>query len=299
MAKTGCLAACLALVLAHRALSAPQTEEPEGPDSAAAIMARVAANQDRAEALRARYLYVQHARVASRKGKRILCEEITDSRVAPSATGSSRQLLQLDGRALEKGRYVNFHSLREENGKAEGGKTDGNDVDCSLVEHMRANLLHERSRDGVNAHLFPLTSKEQAQYRFQWMGREHTQGREVFHIEFRPKDKEDYAWKGDAYIDTAAYQPVVVSTALSRKVPFAVRTLLGINVPGLGFTVTYVPVEDGVWFPASFGTEFQIEVLFFFRRTITMNAENRDFEKTTVTSHMLDAGETEKPPAKQ
>lgn len=263
-------------------------------------MARVAANQDRAEALRTRYVYVQHARVGSRKGKRIMCEEITDSRVTPSTTGSSRQLLELDGRALEKGQYVKFHSLKTERAKAAEDDMEATIGDeCDLVENMRGHLLNGKSRDGINAHLFPLTSKEQAQYQFEWVGREQTQGRQVFHIEFRPKDKGDYAWKGDAYIDAAEYQPVVVSTALSRKIPFAVRTLLGTNVPGLGFTVTYAPVEDGVWFPASFGTEFQIEALFFFRRAITMNVENRDFEKTTVTSHMTEAGETGKPSARQ
>ena len=49
----------------------------------------------------------------------------------------------------------------------------------------------------------------------------------------------------DAYIDTAAYQPVLITTVMARKIPFVVRTLLGTNVPGLGFTVTYAPQSDG------------------------------------------------------
>jgi len=100
--------------------------------------------------------------------------------------------------------------------------------------------------------LFPLTSKEQAGYVFQMAGRERLNGRDVFHITFRPKDKDDFGWKGVAYVDTAAYQPVLVTTEMARKIPFAVRTFLGTNVPGLGFTVIYAAQPDGVWFPVSF-----------------------------------------------
>lgn len=74
---------------------------------------------------------------------------------------------------------------------------------------------------------------------------------------------------------------------MARKVPYAVRTLLGTNLPGLGFTVTYAPLPDGVWFPVSFGTEFKVHLLFFYSRGITINVENRDFEKTHVTSDVV------------
>jgi hypothetical protein len=78
---------------------------------------------------------------------------------------------------------------------------------------------------------------------------------------------------------------------LSRRIPLAIRMLLGTNVPGLGFTAIYAPQPDAkpnaVWFPVSFGSEFKIHVLFFFSRQITIAAENRDFEKTHVTSTIL------------
>ena len=74
---------------------------------------------------------------------------------------------------------------------------------------------------------------------------------------------------------------------MARKIPFAVRTLLGTSLPGLGFTVTYAPQPDGVWFPETFGTEFKLKILFFFSREILISARNRDFEKTHVTSHIL------------
>jgi hypothetical protein len=255
--------------------------------SADAIMARVAENQDRAEADRSRYTYVQHARVVSRKGEKVTCEQVTDFRVTPSATGSDQQLLKVDGRVLRKGHYMTYAALP-------GAKEDDDELDieigdddCHLVEGLRANFTTAKSRDGISSQLFPLTSRNQAEYRFQSIGREHTNGRDVFHIEFRPKQKNDFGWKGDAYIDTAAFQPVVVSTAMARKIPFAVRTLLGTNLPGLGFTVTYAPLPDGVWFPVSFGTEFKVHVLFFYSRVITINVQDREFVKTHVTSKIV------------
>ena len=163
----------------------------------------------------------------------------------------------------------------------------GGSADRQMVEHMRKNLINDRSRDGIDTRLFPLTTKEQANYGFELVGRERMNGRDVFHVVFRPREKQDFGWRGDAYIDAAAYEPVLVTTGMARKIPFAVRTFLGTNLPGLGFTVTYAPQPDGVWFPVSFSTEFNIEVLFFFRRTILIDAQNVDFEKTHVTSRIV------------
>ena len=57
-------------------------------------MARVAANQDASEAERTHFVYVQHVRVTSRKGNTVRCEEITDIRITPTATGFHQQLLK-------------------------------------------------------------------------------------------------------------------------------------------------------------------------------------------------------------
>jgi len=261
------------------------------------IMARVASNQDRAEAERGRYVYVQHARVMSRKGKTVMCEEVTDSRVTPTASGSHAELLKLQGRVLVKHRYISYDALpapkedgatavRNEDGS--GSVEVGDDsMDRGLVEQMRADLRANKSKDGIDPRLFPLTSGGQSEMLFQLIGREHRDGREVFHIAFRPKDKDEFGWKGEAYIDTTVYEPVLVSTAVARKIPLAVRTLLGTSVPGLGFTVVYAPQGDGVWFPVSLGTEFKLHVLFFFSREIVIDAENREFEKTHASATMV------------
>lgn len=260
-------------------------------------MGQVAANQDRSEAERAHYLYIQHARVTSSKGNTVRCEEITDSRVIPSDSGSQQQLLKLDGRLLVKHVYQTYTQLptpktattNTEKKDLEISIGEDEDTDRSLVEQMRNNLTNTESKDGIGAGLFPLTTKSQATYQFHLLGKEHINGREVFHIAYEPADKSEYDWKGDAYIDTSAYQPVVVRTALSRKIPFAVRTLLGTNLPGLGFTVIYAPQKGDVWFPVSFGTEFKIKVLFFFSRNIVISAQNTAFEQTHVTSKILPA----------
>jgi hypothetical protein len=284
-------------------------------------MARVGENQDRAEAERAHYVYVQHAKMVSRRGNTVMCEEITDYRMTPSMDGSHEQLLKLEGRQLSKHKYLDYHALPPEQAKIEEAakepKTqeppkdekedpakdpqkkddDHHDtirvniaedsMDRDLVENMRWNLIHDKSKDGISAHLFPLTTKDQVEYDFRMLGRERLNGRDVFHISFRPKKKDDFGWSGDAYIDTTAYEPVLITTGMSRKIPFAVRTLLGTNLPGLGFTVTYAPQPDGVWFPVTFSTEFKIHVLFFFHREIILDAQNREFEKTHVTSRIV------------
>ena len=260
-------------------------------------MAQVAANQDRSQAERAHFLYVQHARVISRKGKTIHCEEITDTRVAPTAKGSVLKLLKLDGRLRVKHNYVTYHDLLPEHGdsnvKPEHDSVTINldsasGLDRDLVENMRKNLTQDDSKDGLSARLFPLTTEDQKGFDYRLIGSENMNGRSVYHIAFQPKDKEEFTWKGDAYIDREALEPVVIRTTQARKIPFAVRTLLGVNLPGLGFTVVYAPQQDKVWFPVSFGTEFKIKVLFFFSREILIAVDNGHFERTHVTMKLQD-----------
>ena len=286
------------------------------------IMAKVAANQDRTEAARTHYIYQQHIRIASRKpGGKVMCEEVTDSRVSPRATGSYQELLTLDGRCWRKGHYVHYTTLQEQGtsgpkekeAKTEKEDLDGLDID--LVENLRKNLTNDgsegmketgqdnaghgvhvhvdvadegQSKDGLAKGLFPLTTKQQAKYLFKLEGQQAMNGREVYRVSFRPKDKNDFDWKGEAFIDGHEFEPVVVYTEMSRKIPLAVRTLLGTNLPGLGFSVTYDREPDGVWFPVSFGTEFRMRVLFFIARDISMSLANTHFEKTHSDVRILD-----------
>ena len=268
------------------------------------------ADQDRAEAERSHFVYVQHVRALSRKGKTVRCEEITDARVTPSDKGSHQELLKLDGRLFVRGKYVTYSTLPDPKEKAVDASPDNKDenlhanirseddnekMDRDLIENLRHNLLDADSKDGVAAGLFPLTSKAAPHYIYRLLGRELRNGRDAFHISFTPKDDE-YDWKGDAWIDTTAYEPIVVRTKLDKDIPFAVRLLLGTSLPGLGFTVIYAPqptnTPDALWFPSSFGTEFKMNILFFLHRTIVLDAQNREFEKTHVKSTILPSPES-------
>jgi hypothetical protein len=286
-----------ALLLLSIVSAAARAQQPTADD----IMQRVAANQDRSEAARSHYVYVQHARTLSRKGKTTQCEEVTDFRITPTDKGSQQQLLSLDGQLLYKGKYLHYTHLQSQDAKQKQNAAtppdndlpadDDDPMDLDLVENMRQNLVADNSKDGIGAGLFPLTSKVQADYTYTLVGRAPIDGRDCFHITFRPRDKDDFGWKGDAWIDAKAFQPVLVHTTMARNIPFAVRTLLGTSVPGLGFTVTYAPepadTPDALWFPISFGTEFKLHVLFFLNRTIVLDVRNRDFEQTHVHSTLL------------
>ena len=204
-------------------------------------MARVATNQDQAEAERARYVYVQHAKMVSRHGGTVMCEEITDYRMTPSSEGSHEELLNLDGRQRKNHEYLTYHALRPDQVKTKTEDPPKKDpdpatipvtisddsIDRDIVQNMRWNLIHDKSKDGISAHLFPLTSKDQQDYLFHMVGRERMNGRDVFHISFLPKKKDDFGWSGDAFIDTAAFQPVLVTTGMARK-----TTLRGAHASG-------------------------------------------------------------------
>jgi hypothetical protein len=254
--------------------------------TAAAIMARVAANQDRSNQLRTDYIYHQRVRVAARKTNgRLMCQETLDYLVIPAPKSTKKALQKLTGRYWHKGRYVDFHQ-----------KLRGNDesVDCDVADALGEDLTSERSKDGVAKDLFPLTSDQQKNDRFNLIGEETLQGRKVYRVGFRPKDKKEWDWAGEADIDTIDFQPVDVFTKPSRRIPLVIRTFL-LALPGVGFNVEYQRQPDGVWFPSSFGTEFRVRFVMFYRRLYTISLENTGFRHTRVTSKIRYAGPAASP----
>ena len=245
-------------------------------------MSRVAANQDRSDALRKQYVYRQHIHILTHKPKgRILREETTDYDVIPTPDGTQKELKQISGRYWHDGKYETF----------QGNPVPGTgSLDGGLIQGFRDDLSDEKSKDGLAKDLFPLTSEQQKNYEFKLLGEEVQSGRKVYHIGFRPKDKDEFTWAGEAYIDSAEFQPVRVFTKLSRRIPFGVRTFLGTDLPGIGFNVVYQRQEQGVWFPATFGTEFRIRALFFINREMSIALENSGFERTHVESKMKVVG---------
>jgi len=288
----------LAFLLAA-GLADGQSAQPEvqtEPLKADDIMARVAANQDRSEAWRKEYVYKQHIHIATHKPNRMVREETADYDVVPLPNGTQKQLKLLTGRYWNKGKYVDFQGE-----PVPGASTDadfihylrnyepvpGANTDADLIHYLRNYLSNDKSKDGLARALFPLTSEEQKNYAFKLLGQEVEAGRNVYHIAFTPKDKdkdkEELTWAGEAFIDAAEFQPVRVFTRMSQRIPLLVRTTW-FDLPGLGFNVVYKRLEDGAWFPSSFGTEFRMHVgpLFFINRDISISLKNSGFEHAHV-----------------
>jgi len=272
-----------------------QAEIPAETLSADQIMARVAANQDRSEALRKEYVYKQHIHIVTHKpNSRMMREETADYDVEPQADGIQKRLKVLTGRYWNKNKYVEFQGdpgpkvksidpdLMENLHNREPAPLIGT-TDAELIHYLRNYLLDDKSRDGVARALFPLTLEVQKGYAFRLLGQEVEGGRRVYSVAFTPKDKQELAWEGEALIDAEEFQPVRVFTKLTGNIPLLVRTMW-FDLPGFGFSVDYKRQENGVWFPSSFGTEFRVHTgpVFFFNRDVAISVSNSAFERTNV-----------------
>jgi hypothetical protein len=273
------------LFLATVLLVAAAASEP--PKSADEIMARVAINQDAAQSARAAFVYRQNVVVRLRDTHgHLVREEISEYQVTPGSKQTHKELVKFSGRYQKGGSMVAY----AESGK---DKEDGfrEEADSDIAHNMRDDLTGDRkSKDGVAPQLFPLTAKEQRKYHFTIKGEETYRGTEVYRIAFEPKqntplldmDDDDPPWSGEALISKIDFQPVTITTKLAKKVPFLVRTALGTNLPGLGFSIQYEKFDNGVWFPVSYGTEFRVHVLFVYSRQVSISLVNSDFRRADV-----------------
>ncbi len=245
------------------------------------IMARVAANQAKSVEARKQFVYKQEELVALRRSNgTVECEGKREYTVAPGPRGIERQVVKSEGTDESCTIHMNLDNDSGNNGlslQVNNNSTEG------------LNTSMGNTKDGIPRDLFPLTTQQQRLYEYKLRGTETAKGRSAYRVSFRPNhqrdaDGDEGYWKGEALIDAEEFQPVMVTTDLTAKIPMAVRVLLGTNVRGVGFAVSYQRVADGVWFPASFGGEFKVNVLFFFRRTMAINVKNGDFKRTDVKS---------------
>jgi hypothetical protein len=244
-------------------------------------MARVARNQTHSQEARREYTYHQKQLLRMlRGGGKVAREERREYDVTPAAHGFQKELAHFEGRYEFKGSYVPYDRP--------GYTYKELDIDGELIHEMSEEMTNDKhSRDGISADLFPLTGHEQRKYNFQLVRREKYRGSDVYRVKFEPKphqEMDEAAWKGEALIDTAEFQPVFVQTSLATKIPLAVKTLLGTNIHGLGFAISYQKFEDGVWFPVSYGGEFEVRAVFFYKRKISVSMTNADFRRTHVDS---------------
>jgi hypothetical protein len=269
------------------AVPAASTPPPGAPLTADQIMARVAANQDRADALRSEYIYHQRIRVLLEKASGKRMRDVTsDYLVTPTPDGTKKELTHIEGYYRHKGKYLAFQGP----GALPSGSTtsvrcctvpDEDSIDGGMAQDFRDDLLNDKSKDGLASDLFPLTTENQKNDRFQLLGQEVIHGRPTYRLKFSPKDRSDIDWAGEADIDVADLEPVRVYTKLSRPIPFLIRKFL-VDLPGVGFDVEYARQPDGVWFPVSFGTEFRVRVVMFWARNIIVSMSNSDFEHAQV-----------------
>ncbi len=250
------------------------------------IMARVAENQDRAQKLRGAYVYEQEIRVRLFKGKnKLVREETRWYAVTPTAEGVKRELSKFLGRVRWKKDLLDYHQADY--------RTGGLDLDGDLAEAFSESIAADRkSKDGIGQDWFPLTEREQRHYEFHLRGEEEYHGRRVYSVTFAPRRKgnllhdEAGTWKGEVLVEEEQFQPVLIVTELAQGVPLWVKTVFGTNVKQVGFKLTYEEFDDGIWFPVSYGGEFKLKALFFYRRTIALSMENRGFRKAEVTSRV-------------
>ncbi|HEX3746051.1 MAG TPA: hypothetical protein VHW09_19050 [Bryobacteraceae bacterium] len=255
------------------------------PTSVSGIMARVALNQQISRQARTHYLYRQDQTIRMRRPNgKIAREQSAEYRVTPGKDDAEKTLQKFDGRYEHKGKYVSYDKP--------GYTYRGLDIDGDLIQQMADDMMNDRkSRDGIGHELFPLTAQEQKNYDFRLTGKETYRGRSVYRIAFSPKPRTqmdfDEAWKGEALIDAEEYQPITVETAMAQKMPAWAKIVLGTDVKGLGFSVTYQKFDDGAWFPVSYGGEFEVRGVFFYKRNISVSMQNTDFRKTDVKSTLV------------
>lgn len=274
------------MTVAGWAVVAVMASAGNSPTDVAGIMARVAANQEAAREARQNYVYRQQQTIRMRRPNGKLAREQTaEYMVTPGKGGVAKQLAKFAGKYESKGKYISYDQERYQYKDL--------DIDGDLIEDMAQDMMNDgSSRDGIGQDLFPLIAKEQVKYVFRLVRKEAYRGRAVYRVAFEPRRGEDQAsWKGEALIDALEYQPVSVSTSLAQKIPAAVKVLLGTDIKGLGFSIDYRKFEDGVWFPVSYGGEFAVRGLFFYRRNISVALENSDFRKTDVKSTLVYAAD--------
>ena len=253
------------------------------PLTAETVMTRVAENQDRANEARAAYVYHQDILIRlNRTNGKLAREEYSEYTVTPTPNGTQRERLAFHGKYMDHGKTVEFdkpgfqHKSLDADAGITGGLSDsfGND---------------KKSRDGVERDLFPLTTKEQRKYRFHLETEEDYLGTAVYRITFEPRKNtgdDDECWAGEALIHRDEFQPVLVTTHLAEKIPMWVKTVFGTDVKALGFKVTYKKFADGLWFPVTYGGEFQFKALFLYSRKVGLSLRNSDFHRLAAHSEV-------------
>jgi hypothetical protein len=250
--------------------------------TAAGIMARVAENQDRGEELRRQIVYHQTVLARMHRGRQKLSrEEYYEFKVLPTPNGVMKERQVFRGKYEKDGR---LHEYDEPHFQYKDMDIDG-DVISDIVDSLTAD---KESKDGINKDLFPLTRERQERYDFRLHGRETYDGREVWKVTFTAKKGEEwetfFGGSGEALIDVKEFEPVLITCHQTKGMPMAVKVLLGTNIRQTGFKVAYRNFGEGLWFPVTYGGEFDARVLFGYHRKISISMKNSDVRRAKVDS---------------
>jgi hypothetical protein len=241
------------------------------------IMCRVAENQERAEAARTAYVYDMNVFVRLKRANgKLAREESRDYVVAPGAKGSARKLVKLEGKILDGKKQTAYTDA--------GYKTKDMDIDGAITDSFARELLWKKDSGGPIVSWFPLTNQRMKHYSFVYEGEERYRDYDVYKVSYSGDDEDSECWKGEALIERHEFQPVLVTSAWTCKIPTAVKFVLGTNIQELGAKITYQRFGKDVWFPVSAGGEMKLRVLFMYARTIAFSARNAGFRKADVTT---------------
>ena len=243
------------------------------------IIARVAKNQDADVAARNQFVYHQNLLIRMKRANgKVAREETRDYTVTPSADGVKRELIQLTGTVGNGKNAVTYDQA--------DFRYKNIDIDGELVQNFSDTFgVDKNSKDGVSHDLFPLRTELLPKYMFELTGTEKWHHRDVYHIDFKPSGKREIdedCWAGEALIDKAEFQPLMITSHLACKLPVLVKTLLGTNIKQVGFKVTYQKFDEGIWFPVTYGGEFQFRAAFVYARSVGIGLINSDFHRTRV-----------------
>ncbi len=243
-------------------------------------MNQVAANLARGSELRTQYVFSQklHTRLL-RTNSKLAREERRTYNVFPSSHGVEHKLTSFAGQYEKQGK---LHPYTDPKFRHKDLDIDGD----LITEFAEAVVAGKDSKDGIDLDLFPFLPKDLPHYTFQLLGSEDYRGRPVHRISFTPVKGDDDAkpWAGEILVDAEDLHPLSIQTKLTFKVPFLIKTMLGSDIRQTGYSLTYTRLAPGLWFPATYGTEMRLDVLFGYKRVITLNMESTGFRKAGADS---------------
>lgn len=273
-------------------------QDPAPKLTANEIMDRMAKSFEGAVDERRQYVYKQKAtaRLVRRGGQpaRIERREYT---VTPGPEKTEKHLDLVAGEYYKSKKEVVKYDKP-------GFEKGGMDIDGGIMEDLIEDLANDKkSRDGIPQNFFPLTASNLKYYKFTLKPPTTIRNRPAYVVAFEPLDPktkcikiggsdeddddcESRPWKGEATIDAEEFQPVRIFSDLQFKMPWGVKVFLGTNIRQTGFSVNYTRVAPNVWFPVTYGTEFKLDLLFGYHRTITLAMDSADFRRADARSEI-------------